>query len=230
MTTEPVEQPAAETPAPAPQPETISLTTAQLDARIKRAQSSANSEFLSELGFKSKDELANVIKAQREAAEANQTETERERTRANEASAAATATTERLMAAERRNAVMEAALKAGIPGERIGAVTRLVDSSAVTYLDGAFTGADEAVAALVAENAWITAGVTPRPVGTGAGAGAAGNGSPATGLTADQQWAARVTGVSAERYAASAQSAPGDANREYIASSLEAQARAARGT
>lgn len=230
MTTEPVEQPAAETVVPsASAPETISLTSAQLDQRLSRAKSSANAEFLKELGLASKDELTDLIKAHRESTAANQSEAERERARASEAATAASTATERYMASERRNAVMEAALKAGIPGERIGAVTRLVDSSAITYADGAFTGADEAVAQLVAENAWITAGAS-RPVGTGAGASAAGNGSAALGLTAEQQEFARLTGVSPEAYARAAQAKTGEANREYIASSLEAQARAARGT
>lgn len=227
----PDEQPQVETPPEStPQaPESLTLTTAQLDARLKRAASTATAELLSELGLKSKDELANAIKSQREAAAAQQTEAERERTRAAEASAAAASATEALQAERRTQAVMRAALKAGIPGERIDAVTRLVDPTAITFADGAFVGADEAVSALIAENAWITAGAAPRPVGTGAGAGAQGNGGAATGLNADQQWAARVTGVPTERYAAAAQAKPGDANQEYVASSLEAMAKAARG-
>lgn len=228
MTQEPITpaEPAAE---PTPQtPETLTLTTAQLDARLKRAASSATSEFLKELGIKDKDELTGLIRAQREATAAQQTEAERERARATEASAAANAATEALQAERRTRAVMAAALKAGIPGDRIDAVTRLVDASAITFADGVFSGADEAVSALIAENAWITAGAGARPVGTGAGAGAQGNGSPAGGLSPEQQWAAKVTGVSADRYAAAAQ-AKGDANGEYVASSLEQLARAARG-
>ena len=228
----PEDQTPAEPSEPTPQatpPESLTLTTAQLDARLKRAASAATSELLSELGLKSKDELTNAIKAQREAAAAQQTEAERERARAAEASAAASAANEALQAERRTQAVMRAALKAGIPGERIDAVTRLVDASAIAFADGAFVGADEAVSALIAENAWITAGAAVRPVGTGAGAGAQGNGSSAGGLNADQQWAAKVTGVPAERYAAAAQAKSGDANQEYVASSLEAMAKAARG-
>jgi hypothetical protein len=219
-----VETPAAETHPP----ETVTLTTAQLDARLKRAAASASSEFVSSLGFKSKDELSELIKAHRESTAAQQSEAERALARANEASAAANAANEALLAERRQRVVMEAALKAGIPGERIGAVTRLVDHGSLTYADGAFTGADEAVAQLVAENAWITAGAS-RPVGTGANGGAQGNGNAATGLTAEQQHFAKLTGVSPERYAAAAQGGAGEANREYVAGSLEAQAKAYRG-
>lgn len=212
-------------------PETISLTSAQLDARIQRAQATAVTGFLGELGLKSKDELAEVLKTHRETQQASMTELQRAQAIAAEAGKTAEQAHAALSGERLTNAVFRAALAAGVPGDRVDAVTRLVDQSAITLdpTTGAYVGADDAVKALIDGNAWILAGTGRVVVGTGAGAGAQGSGGTAGGLTGDQQQFAKLLGVSTEGYARAAKAAPGEANSEYIAQTLEAKAKAVRG-
>lgn len=204
----------------------ITMTPAQLNDRLERAKSGAVGEFVKGLGYEKPDEVSAAVKAAREAADAQKTELQRaqeerdaERTRREQAEA-------RVATEARTRGIQSAALKAGIPGDRLDAVTRLVDASAVTVGDdGTVTGADEAVAAMLAANAWVTAQAGGAGRGTGGGEGAGGGGGAAA-LTDAQKQAAKISGVTEEAYARALQGAPGSETHEQYVRDAAERARA----
>lgn len=117
-------------PPPPPPPATVSLTQADLDARmVARAEQAKRNErqaLLDSLGFKSLKEAEELVKAHREAQDAQRTETERAIARAEEARLAAEGQLAAI-ATERHTLNVERALMAAGAQGDLARLSRLVE-------------------------------------------------------------------------------------------------------
>ena len=213
-------------------PETITLTSAQLDARIQRAATNANRDFIKSLGYEKPEDLQAALKAKKDADDAQLSEVQRATEAARASDARATAAEAQAKAGTIRVAALTAATKAGIPGDRIEAAIRLLDTEALEVgADGRVVGADEAVTALLAGSPWLLAdakGGTKEPVGTGAGGGAGGEGAGKPIVLSDAQKSmAKAQGLTEAEYARGLTGAPGTPTHEaYVQTHQEEAAKA----
>lgn len=212
-------------------PETITLTSAQLDERIQRATRNANRDFIKGLGFDKPEDLQAALKAKKEADDAQLSEVQRATEAARAADARAAAAEAAAKSGTIRVAALTAATKAGIPGDRIEAAIRLLDTDALEVgSDGRVVGADEAVTALLAGSPWLLADAKgrPDPKGTNADGGAGGEGSAKPIVLSDAQKSmAKAQGLTEAEYARGLTGAPGTATHvDYVKTHQEEAAKA----
>jgi hypothetical protein len=123
-------QTTAPTPPPAPPPTTITLTQDDLDSKMgQRAEQAKRTErkaLLESLGFSSLKDAEDLVKAHREAQDAQRTDTERAIARAEEARLTAERERESLTAERHTLNVERALMAAGAQGD-LARLARLVD-------------------------------------------------------------------------------------------------------
>lgn len=137
----------------------LSMTQSALDSlineRVRRAKSSAVSEYNVALGVDNKDQALAVLEADKKAKEAEMSEIEKlqaQNTTLEAANAKQSASFNSLLV---DNAVLLAAPKLDVPTGRIPVLLKLMDTSTLGYKDGAVSGVEDAIKKVLEDNPFI---------------------------------------------------------------------------
>lgn len=193
---------------------------AVITARVARAEQGAALKVATDAGFPDVAAMHAAAKAGKEASDASLTAVQRAEAAAAAATAQAAEHAQALDGERVANAFTIAALKADIPADRLADALALADRSLIVVKDGAVTGVDEAVAALVKDKPWVIgkAAGANGGVGGGANGGARSEGEAPPPLSAAAAAMARNFGLDPARVAEAAMAKPGSqANVDYVA-------------
>ena len=166
----------------------VTMTQKALDDafadRATRGGTAALAKTAEAAGFDSIDDMATAAKATKEREDADKSDLDKANDRVKALEADAKTATTALEGTQIAAALATAALAKDIPADRLQDAVALTNLDGVTVKDGAVTGAEEAVTAMIAAKPWI-AGKNVQNSGGGTGADGGSRGSGAGGGNVD---------------------------------------------